>query len=218
MLFEALSGGMSFVDFLIYALSSLIVIFLVTPLHEAAHAFTANKLGDKTAKYMGRLTLNPFAHIDYIGALCILAFGFGWAKPVPVNMNNFKKPKRDMAITALAGPLANLLVALVAAFIYNLIFLPGLAFDLIRSLILYIIFIDVNLAIFNLIPIPPLDGSRLLNAFLPDRIYYKLMKYERYSFIIVIVLINILPLGEWAFLLTGDLLYLTGLPLKLLGL
>ena len=115
------SGNMDIISIIVYIISSLMVIFLVMPLHEWAHGFIANKLGDRTAKLQGRLTLNPLAHIDYLGAAMILLIGFGWAKPVPVDPRYFKKPKRDMALTALAGPVSNLLAAIVSGLIFNII-------------------------------------------------------------------------------------------------
>ena len=183
MLINALRGGMDLTQAVVGILSSLVVIFLTLPVHEFAHGFVAYKLGDPTPRYQGRLTLNPLHHIDYIGALAILLFGFGWAKPVGVNMRNFRNPKRDMAITALAGPLSNIIVAFIAIFIEMLVY----KFTALTKVIMYVMLffgyiaqINVYLAVFNLIPVPPLDGSRLLNAFLPDRIYYRLMQYERY--------------------------------------
>ena len=192
MLSQLLSGRMDFASVIIYILSSLAVIFLTLPIHEFAHGFAATKLGDPTPRFQGRLTLNPFAHIDYFGALCILLFGFGWAKPVGVNAYNFKSPKRDMAITAFAGPLSNLAVALISLFLFNLIGLfintVGILFYIARFF-LYIAFINVSLAVFNLIPVPPLDGSRVLFAVLPDKYYFKIMKYERYIYFGMILLI-----------------------------
>ena len=181
-------------------LASLIVIFLTLPVHEFAHGFISYKLGDSTAKHLGRLTLNPLAHLDLMGSAMILIIGFGWAKPVPVNMRSFKSPKRDMAITALAGPLSNLIIAFIMIFLGCLCyFLMGVFYNMpmalvyVLSAIVSILYlaadINISLAIFNLIPIPPLDGSRILNAFLPDRIYYKLMQYERYFFLIILAIV-----------------------------
>ena len=165
---------------------------------EFSHGLAAYAVGDKTAKYSGRLSLNPLAHLDPFGAICLFLFGFGWAKPVPVNPWNFKNKKGGMILTALAGPFSNFLLAFIAMVIYTL--LGGLRFSsasfgftlasVFYELAYYMIMINLGLGLFNLIPIPPLDGSKVLTAILPERTYFKLMDYERYGFIILIILIN----------------------------
>lgn len=225
MINRLLSGNIDFISVIIYILSSLAVIFLTLPVHEFAHGFAATKLGDPTPRYQGRMTLNPFAHIDWIGAACILLFGFGWAKPVQVNSNNFRNPKRDMAVTALAGPLSNLIVAFAALLINNILSLIATktlfsAFYYIGFFFYYIALINVSLAVFNLIPIPPLDGSRLLSALLPYRYYYALMRYERYIFFGLIALLWIgvldIPLNFLSGAVMSFLKSIAGLPFKLI--
>lgn len=226
MLSQLLSGNMNFFGVITYILSTLAVIFLTLPIHEFAHGFAATKLGDPTPRYQGRLTINPFAHIDYLGALCILLFGFGWAKPVGVNAYNFKNPKKDMAITAFAGPLSNLIVALISLLLFNLSYviysraLVGIIFY-VAYFFLFIAQINVSLAVFNLIPVPPLDGSRILFAVLPDKYYYNLMRYERYIYYGLIILIVTgaldIPLSNASDFIFGLLNTVASLPFKFLG-
>ena len=225
MLFEILRGGdVGFGEIITYVISCLAVILITLPIHELAHGFVANKLGDPTAKYQGRLTLNPLAHVDYIGAFSIIVFGFGWARAVPVNMGYFKNPKRDMALTALAGPVSNLLMALVCyiilCVIYFVIGIGNVVVFYIATFFSYIASISVSLAVFNLIPIPPLDGSRILTAFLPSKYYYSLMRYERYLFLILIVLmasdVLIVPLSFLSQNISSALFWLASLPFKLI--
>ena len=179
-----------------YILSALAVLLILT-IHEYAHAFAAYKLGDNTAKNLGRLSLNPIRHLDPIGAVFMLFFHFGWAKPVPINARNFKNPKRDFALTALAGPLSNLIFAFLSAAVVLLLrryyLTTVFKTEFIQTLVLntyyfFLIFhqINIGIAIFNLIPIPPLDGSRLLNVILPPKYYFGIMRYERNIYFILI--------------------------------
>lgn len=184
-------------DMLLAVIPALICITL----HELSHGFVAYKLGDNTAKNMGRLTLNPIKHIDIFGLIMMVVFKFGWAKPVPVNMRNFKNPKRDMAITALAGPLSNVLICCVVLFIYGLVYLPcNLAGTEFAGSLLYAVYItaylSISLAIFNIIPIPPLDGSKVLFSLMSDEGYMKLMRYERYGMLLLLALVVTDVLGN----------------------
>lgn len=164
-------------------------------LHELSHGAVAYLLGDNTAKQAGRLTLNPIAHIDWMGLVAMALFHFGWAKPVPVNMYSFKNPKRGMAVTALAGPVSNFLIAVVFLFLYGLLYYPlyyvhpSALNRTILELIQTTAVMSLSLGMFNLIPISPLDGSKVFFSFLPDKTYYKLMRYERYGMIIMLVLV-----------------------------
>ncbi len=200
MLSIIMGGNFSFYNLLSSLLASLILIFLVSPIHELAHGYAAIKLGDNTPRYQGRMTLNPMAHIDYMGALMIILFGFGWAKPVQINMYNFRNPKRDMAITAVAGPLSNFLCAFIVGIFSAPVFYWAYnsqnAFTLILIyLIQYLVMFNLYIGLFNLIPIAPLDGSRILSAVLPNKYYYMIMRFERYSFLILILLFYVFNVG-----------------------
>ena len=191
MLSSILRGNTDFISIIVYILSTAVVVFLTLPIHEFAHGFVADKLGDPTPRYQGRLSLNPLAHLDLVGSVCILLFGFGWAKPVGVNPNNFEKPKRDMALVALAGPASNLIVAFISLAIIKVLsaFTLILFLPYVITFLLYIAQINISLAVFNLIPVPPLDGSRILGIILPDRLYFKIMQYERYIYIGLMILL-----------------------------
>lgn len=177
-------------------LLSVVPALICITLHELAHGYVAYRLGDDTAKKAGRLTLNPLRHIEIMGLLMMIVFKFGWAKPVPVNMWKFKNPKKGMAITAAAGPIANLLIALVFLFLYGLLFIPlqraGRSWDWLLEMVYITAYLSIALAIFNIIPIPPLDGSKVLFSCISDRSYTKLMYYERYGMIILLVLVLLL--------------------------
>ncbi len=183
-------------------LLSLPMVLLALSAHEAAHGYAAYKLGDPTARNFGRLTLNPLKHLHPWGFLCMLLFRFGWANPVPINTRNFKKPRRDMALSAAAGPVSNVLLSLIMALLLRLdillveqlyggdlyAFAVGVAeapvgFKLL-SVLTYILYtgvvLNISLAVFNLIPVPPFDGSRIAHVFLPPKWYFKIMRYEQY--------------------------------------
>jgi len=177
--------------------SSLIILFFSIVLHEVAHGLMAERHGDPTARMMGRITLNPLAHIDPVGTillpLIMIVFGspfiFGWAKPVPINPRNLNNPKRDMMWIALAGPATNFVLSLFLALIFRVLVRPG---TIAETILFYGVTINLVLAFINLIPIPPLDGSRILSGLLPDRHNFRLAQLERYGFIILIPLLFII--------------------------
>lgn len=162
--------------------------------HETCHGLAAYALGDPTAKRAGRLTLNPLKHIDIFGLVMLAVAKFGWAKPVPINMRNFKNPKVGMAVTALAGPVSNVLLSAFAMMLYSVcyfyeLYLGSELFSWLSLFFAYVMILSAGLAVFNLFPVPPLDGSKVLAAVLPEQWYYKLMRYERYGMIALMVLL-----------------------------
>ena len=177
-------------DLLLSAVAALLCITL----HELSHGFVAYRLGDPTAKNAGRLTLNPIKHIDPVGLLMMLVAKVGWAKPVPVDMRYFKRPKQGMALTALAGPISNFLIAFLAVAGFSLLFhLPSstvstLPFGILLAFLANVAILSVGLGVFNLIPISPLDGSKVLFSLLPDKAYLTILRYERYVMIAVLLL------------------------------
>lgn len=191
--FRAIWQGLDWSYILDMVLSVIPALICIT-LHELSHGIVAYWMGDDTAKRMGRLTLNPMKHIDWWGLLMMVLFKFGWAKPVPVNMYRFKNPKRGMAITALAGPASNVLITVLCLVLYGLCYRPlylegGTVGVVIMELIAMTGYLSVSLAVFNLLPISPLDGSKVLYSFLSDSAYDKLMRYERYGMIVLMLLV-----------------------------
>ena len=176
---------------------------LCITLHELSHGYIAWLLGDTTARDAGRLTLNPIRHLDPMGLLMMLVFRFGWAKPVPVNMFRFKNPKRGMAVTALAGPVSNVLICLVFLFLYGLLYYPlyiagklGAGGSYVLETLYTTAYLSLAVGIFNLLPIPPLDGSKVLYSVLSDQAYLNLMHYERYGIIVLWALVGLRVLGS----------------------
>jgi len=205
---------------------SIVPSLICITIHETAHGFVAYKLGDPTAKNAGRLSLNPLKHIDPFGLVMMAIFHFGWAKPVPIDMRWFKNPKRGMALSAAAGPISNVMLACIFLIIYGALypFLYNSAFGGVVLQMVYITaYISIALAIFNIIPIPPLDGSKVLYSFLSDRTYLKLMRYERYGMIALIVLVFVSsrtgifgdPLGTAAGFIFDKLFFFAELSFKL---
>lgn len=194
------------IDMLVTAAAALLCITV----HEAAHALMAYGLGDPTAKERGRLSLNPLRHIDPVGLICMIVCGFGWAKPVPVDSRRFRRPKLGMGLTALAGPLSNVLLAFVMLLLNSVaqfIFARSgykIGWERVSDFLVTCGVLSAGLAVFNLFPIPPLDGSKVFFLFLPDRAYAGLMRYERYGMLALVVLLffNVLD-APLSFLLNG---------------
>ena len=166
-------------------------VLLALTVHEVAHGYMAFRLGDPTARNLGRLTLNPLKHLDPIGTICMIFFHFGWARPVPVNSRYFKKPRRDMALTSAAGPVSNFIMAFLGALVYAILYTIFASHPVSNNfaayiqiaalqLLQYFHILNLSLGLFNLIPVPPLDGSRIFLTFLPAKYYFGIMKYERY--------------------------------------
>ncbi len=167
--------------------------------HELTHGLFSYLLGDPTPKEQGRLSLNPMKHLDPIGTLCLILFGFGWAKPVMVDPRYYKNPKWGMALVALGGPLANFIIALLSGLVLTLIQLHApytQTIEIIFNFFLYLMLINIGLGVFNLIPIPPLDGSKIIGAVLPDNAYNQYMKYQKYGMIFILGLLILLDVLE----------------------
>ncbi len=214
MLFYLFTGS-DIRSFFISMLLTLPIMFFALSLHETAHGFVALKLGDPTARNLGRLTLNPRKHIDPVGFIVLLIFGFGWAKPVPINARYFKNPKWGFALVALAGPLSNFLLGAFNAAVYGVLFAvyahvyaagtAGFALTLLYwtvNFFFYAAMLNFIYSVFNMIPIPPYDGSRILYAFLPPRAYFSVMRYERQIMLVVlavlIVCATVLPVSPFS--------------------
>ena len=204
--------------FLVTLCLMLPAVIICLTVHECAHGWAARALGDRTAQRAGRLTLDPMAHIDPTGFICMLIFGFGWARPVPVNVSGFrmKNRKLGMALVALAGPASNLILALIC---YVITLLMGykfagdaMFFQTVTLFFSYIASLSVGLGVFNLIPIPPLDGSRVLNAFVPYSVQAKL---ERYQSVILLAVIFVVYFGLFDFVIMGVERWMIGLAMKL---
>jgi len=171
---------------------SLPALLIALTVHEYAHGWVADKMGDPTARYSGRLSLNPLAHIDLFGTVCLLFFHFGWARPVPINPRNFRDVRKGTIAVSLAGPFSNFLIALISSFVLAAMekFLPANTITIFFYNIVYAcVTLNVGLMVFNLLPIPPLDGSKVLLEFLPPHVRYKFYSFERYSGLILMALI-----------------------------
>ncbi|WP_294568963.1 site-2 protease family protein [uncultured Subdoligranulum sp.] len=209
---QGLLSGYQVLQYLLRA----IVVLIAIPFHEAAHALVSHWLGDDTALRAGRLSLNPMRHFDPLGALCMLIGGVGWARPVGINPRNYRNPKVGMAISAAAGPVSNFLLAWLSMILYKVVLYSGLA-GRVSPLAMFLydmVVMNLSLAAFNLIPVPPFDGSRIVLLFLPERLYFKAMRYERYIMLAVLALVFLgalnVPLSVAVNFLWNRLVDLTG--------
>ncbi len=208
MIGSLLSGNAGLTDIIISLLLRIPAVLIAISVHEAAHAYIAYKLGDPTAKLMGRVTINPIAHFDLFGSICMLIFGFGWAKPVPFDLRMLKRPKRDIALVAAAGPVSNFIVGfiftglwmglLIAAMLMRPQWLAdGSVFDILLQMLQIIAVLNISLMVFNLIPIPPLDGSKVLISLLPTSAHRFVLRYERYGMSILMIWLLISDYLPW---------------------
>ncbi len=223
MLLDLFTNGFG-INTIMSLMARVFVVFCTLPIHEYAHAYVATKLGDDTPRLKGRLTLNPLAHLDVMGALMIFLVGFGYAKPVPVNPRRFKNLRAGMALTAFAGPLSNIIMAIIFMLLANvfnvaMIYTNGMIVTQVAMLFFtFAAQINVSLAIFNLIPIPPLDGSKIISLFIPAKYYYKILQYERYIVLVVFALIVFgvldIPLSFLSSYAMQGISWLTSLPFR----
>ncbi len=216
MIGSLLGTNANFIDMLISILMRIPAVLIAISVHEAAHGYVAYKLGDPTAKLMGRVTVNPLAHFDLFGVLCMLVFGFGWAKPVPFDLRVLKHPKRDTALIAAAGPVSNLFVAFIFAGLWALVSFIGVVYVshineaiqrllfILAQMLLQVVALNIGLMFFNLLPIPPLDGSKVLFSLLPASAHRFILTYERYGMGILMLMLLLgdrlpwfLNLGYW---------------------